>query len=67
MGFEEIEVVISPSGEVTVEVKGVTGQQCLARTADLERTLGGHVVKREMKPEAYQQTQDQGARQRQSW
>lgn len=68
MAFEEIEVVISPDGEVAIEVKGVSGQQCLARTADLERALGGQVVKRDMKAEAYQQTaQKQSDGQRQSW
>lgn len=68
MGYEEIEVVIAPTGEVKVEVRGVTGQECLSRTADLERALGGEVVRREMKPEAYQQSAEgQQDWQRQSW
>jgi hypothetical protein len=68
MGFEEIEVTISPDGEVQVEVRGVTGQQCLSRTADLERALGGEVVRREMKPEAYKQAEQQESQwQRRSW
>jgi hypothetical protein len=59
VGFEEIEVVISPDGEVSIEVKGVSGQLCLARTADLENALGGQLIKRDMKAEAYQQAQQQ--------
>lgn len=53
MKFEEVEVAIAPNGEVTIDVRGVPGRQCLARTAELERALGGEVVRREMKPEAY--------------
>jgi hypothetical protein len=68
MGFEEIEVVITPDGEVQIDVRGVSGQQCLACTADLERALGGELVRREMKPEAYQRAAEgQKDWQRQSW
>ncbi|MBX9771309.1 MAG: DUF2997 domain-containing protein [Candidatus Obscuribacterales bacterium] len=39
----EIEVEISPSGEVQVHVKGVKGKQCLSITNELESLLGGDV------------------------
>jgi Protein of unknown function (DUF2997) len=68
VGVEEIEVVISPTGEVSIEVRGVTGMSCRNLTADLEKALGGEIVDRQMKPEAYaQQTDEQQTWNRTSW
>jgi hypothetical protein len=58
MPTEEIEVTISPEGEVSIKVRGINGTRCLAATADLERLLGGEVVKREMTSEAYPSQRD---------
>jgi len=52
---EEVEVRISPSGEVTMKVKGIAGTACLTATAALEAALGGEVLHREMTQEAYEQ------------
>lgn len=38
--IEELDVVIGPTGEVRIEVRGVKGDRCLALTEDLERRLG---------------------------
>jgi hypothetical protein len=68
MATEEVEVAISPSGEVTIKVSGVGGNRCLATTADLERALGGEVVERRMTSEAYaRQAEQQSAWNRASW
>ena len=72
MATEEIEVTISPSGEVTLKVSGVGGTRCLATTADLEDALGGQVLERQMTGEAYTQTglsqsTEQTAWNRRSW
>ena len=54
MELQEIEVEISKSGEVSIHVKGVKGEACLALTADLEAALGGQVVSRERTAEIYE-------------
>jgi hypothetical protein len=64
--LQEIEVFIDASGEVRVEVKGVTGPSCLAMTAGLESALGAEIVSREVSPEAaaaIEVTQEAGIRQ----
>lgn len=59
MATEELEVTISPTGEVSIKASGFTGSSCLTATADLERSLGGEVVHREMTSEAYQRIEAQ--------
>jgi hypothetical protein len=50
----EIEVVISPDGEVRLETRGLRGQACVAETKDLLPALG-RVLHREKTREYYQQ------------
>lgn len=56
--MQELEIAISPTGEVKIEVKGVTGSACLDLTRDLENKLGT-VEDRQQKPEFYQQNEQQ--------
>jgi hypothetical protein len=58
MHKQEIEITISPSGEVSFQVKGVKGASCVAETQFLEQALGGEVIERERTPEYYQQPED---------
>lgn len=58
MHKQEIEITISPSGEVSFQVKGVKGASCVAETKFLEDALGGEVIEREHTPEYYQQPED---------
>lgn len=59
MNYQEIEVVITPKGEVEIKVKGITGMGCLDLTRALEEALGGEVVARELLPSAYEISQEQ--------
>lgn len=43
---------ISPSGEVTIEAKGFTGNSCAKATEQIEIMLGGE-AKKTKKPEFY--------------
>lgn len=54
MPTEELEVIISPDGEVSIQARGFVGTGCLSATADLEKSLGGQVVERAMIAEASQ-------------
>jgi len=54
MAEEIIEVTIRPDGKVEMHVTGVAGMECLERTAELTRLLGGEVEASELTPEAYQ-------------
>lgn len=56
MDMQELEINISPSGEVKIEVKGAHGDSCLAITRDLENSLG-QVEDRQYKAEFYEQNQ----------
>jgi hypothetical protein len=56
--MQELEIAISPSGEVKIEVKGVHGDQCLDLTKQLENSLGT-VEDRQLKSEYYEQNQNQ--------
>lgn len=56
--IQEIDVFISPQGEVKIEVRGVKGQKCLEITRGLEHALGGKVVLREHTDEFNQNEQD---------
>lgn len=59
MDIQEIEVFIEKDGRVRIEVRGVNGMQCLDLTQGLEEALGGEVENREMRPEAYDNVQEQ--------
>jgi hypothetical protein len=50
-----ITITISPTGEVSFEVKGVKGKACLEETRFLEEALGGQVIAREDTSEMYEQ------------
>lgn len=54
MEVQEIEVDIAADGRVELRVRGIKGESCLELTRQLEESLGGDVVSREMTPEAYQ-------------
>lgn len=41
MHKQDIEIVINAKGEVTFQVKGIKGGNCLAETRFLEQALGG--------------------------
>jgi hypothetical protein len=56
MEMQELEINISPSGEVKIEVKGAHGDSCLTITRDLENALG-QVEDRQYKAEFYEQNQ----------
>lgn len=56
--MQEMEVTISPTGEVKIEVKGVAGPHCLDLTKELENQLGT-VEDRQLKGEYYQQNENQ--------
>jgi DNA repair ATPase RecN len=59
VGEETIEVTIGPDGKVEMHVTGVPGMDCLERTAELARLLGGEVEAQELTAEAYQDTAEQ--------
>lgn len=52
MELQEIEIIISPDGQVQVQVRGVNGMQCLEITKEMEEALGGQIITRVMTPEA---------------
>lgn len=54
MHKQDIEIVINAKGEVTFEVKGVKGGNCLAETKFLEEALGGEVVDQQRTAEFYE-------------
>jgi hypothetical protein len=54
MEIEEIVITIGKDGKVEISVSGVKGMACLDLTRALEEALGGEVLMREMKPEAYE-------------
>jgi len=58
MGEETIEVTIRPDGRVEMHVTGVSGMDCVERTEDLTRLLGGEVEAHELTAEAYQDAQE---------
>ena len=59
MRKQDIEIVISPKGEVTFQVKGVKGSSCLDETKFLEAALGGDavVVDQQKTGEYYEQSE----------
>lgn len=54
MAEEILEVTIRPDGTVEMRVNGIAGMDCLERTEDLTRLLGGEVEVQELTAEAYQ-------------
>lgn len=54
MHKQDIEIVINAKGEVTFEVKGIKGGNCLAETKFLEQALGGVVVDQQKTSEFYE-------------
>ena len=57
MRKQDIEITISPSGEVAFTVKGVKGGSCLAETKFLEEALGGAVLDQQKTAEFYEQSE----------
>lgn len=58
MDMQEIEISISPRGEVQFQVKGVKGGACLDLTRSLEASLGT-VEDRQLTSEYYEQQPQQ--------
>ena len=58
---KELHITISPTGEVSVQVKCVAGQSCVDETKFLENALGNTIESRELTSEYYAQpvTDDQ--------
>jgi hypothetical protein len=59
MRKQDIEIVISPTGEVTFTVKGVKGEACIGETKFLEAALGGDaaVIDQQKTGEYYEQSE----------
>lgn len=59
MRKQDIEIVISPKGEVTFQVKGIKGGSCIDETKFLEQALGGEaaVVDQQKTAEYYEQSE----------
>ena len=57
MRKQDIEIVISPTGEVSFTVKGVKGASCLDETKFLEQALGGGVLEQQKTGEYYEQSE----------
>lgn len=58
MRKQDIEITISPTGEVSFTIKGVKGASCMDETKFLEDALGGGVLEQERTPEYYEQGED---------
>lgn len=50
---KELEITISPTGEVSVQVKCVPGQACIEETKFLEDALGNKIVDRQLTSDYY--------------
>ncbi len=57
MRKQDIEITISPTGEVSFTIKGVKGASCMDETKFLEDALGGQVLDQELTPEYYEQSE----------
>ncbi|HTJ46925.1 MAG TPA: DUF2997 domain-containing protein [Kofleriaceae bacterium] len=57
MRKQDIEITISPSGQVSFTVKGVKGGSCLDETKFLEQALGGEVLEQSKTSEYYEQSE----------
>ncbi len=54
---KELHISISPTGEVSVQVKCVAGASCVDETKFLENALGNTIESRELTDEYYEQPQ----------
>jgi hypothetical protein len=61
MRKQDIQITISPTGEVSFQVKGIKGASCIDETRFLEEALGNTVVERERTSEYYEQSDREGA------
>jgi hypothetical protein len=50
---KELEITISPSGEVSVQVKCIPGQACVEETKFLEDALGNQIKDRQLTSDYY--------------
>lgn len=57
MHKQDIEITISPKGEVSFTIKGVKGPNCMAETKFLEEALGGVVSEQVKTGEYYEQSE----------
>ena len=57
MRKQDIEITISPTGEVSFTIKGVKGGGCLDETKFLEQALGGGVIDQQKTGEYYEQAE----------
>ena len=59
MRKQDIEITISPTGEVSFTIKGVKGASCIDETRFLEQALGGDaaVVDQQKTSEFYEQSE----------
>ena len=55
MRKQDIEITISPTGEVSFTVQGVKGSSCMDESKFLEQALGGAVVSTEPTAEYYEE------------
>ncbi len=62
MRKQEIEISISPTGEVSFTVKGLKGASCIDETKFLEQALGGEILVREPTAEYYEQSDEERVR-----
>lgn len=58
---KELEITISPSGEVQVQVKCIPGQSCVEETKFLEDALGNEIKSRELTSDYYKPAVTTGA------
>jgi hypothetical protein len=57
MHKQDIEITISPKGEVSFTIKGVKGPSCMDETKFLEQALGGAVSEQVKTGEYYEQSE----------
>ena len=57
---KELHITISPTGEVSVQVKCIAGASCVDETKFLEDALGNTIESRELTSEYYQQGEVEG-------
>lgn len=50
---KELEITISPTGEVQVQVKCIPGQSCIEETKFLEDALGNNIKDRQLTSDYY--------------
>ncbi len=63
MRKQDIEITISPTGEVSFTIKGDKGASCMDESQFLENALGGGVVEQSKAPEDFEESQGVGASQ----